>query len=98
MQRYTWPGNVRELRTVVERAMILCRGSTLSFDIPHDFYARPDHIQLMSLQSLEKKHIEQALQASGWRVRGRHGAAEILGLKPTTLDSKIKKLGIKRHP
>ena len=98
MQRYSWPGNIRELRNVVERAMILCKGSTLSFDIPHDLHARSDHTRLISLKSLQKKHIEKALRSSGWRVRGRHGAAEILGLKPTTLDSKIKKFGIKRRP
>ena len=54
MRRYPWPGNVRELRNVVERAMILGKGSTLSFDIPHDFDVRSDHTQLMSLKSLEK--------------------------------------------
>ncbi len=98
MQRYSWPGNIRELRNVVERAMILSKRSTLSFDIPRDFHVRSDHSELIPLKALEKKHIERALRASGWRVRGRHGTAEILGLKPTTLDSKIKKLGIKRHP
>jgi transcriptional regulator with GAF, ATPase, and Fis domain len=50
----------------------------------------------MTLEEVEKKHIINILQSTGWRVRGKNGAAEFLGLKPTTLDSRIKKLGIQR--
>jgi len=95
MQRYTWPGNVRELRNVVERAMILNRGSTLVLNAPEVDLL---NMEPLTLEEMEKSHILKVLQRTGGRVRGKHGAADILGLKPTTLDSKIKKLGIPRRP
>lgn len=94
MERYPWPGNIRELRNLVERAMILNTGPTLLVDVP-DSPALP--AAPMTLEDMERIHITSVLERSGWRIRGRNGAAEILGLKPTTLNSKMKKLGISRR-
>ena len=94
LQGYSWPGNIRELRNVIERAMILNDGSTLHIQLPlgHNF----GNAQKVALKDLEKKHVIEVLEMTGWRVRGKGGAAEVLGLKPTTLESKMSKLGIER--
>ena len=81
---------------MVERAMILSNHSILYIDILK--IERSIKQQVMSLEELDKQYIVDILERTGWRIRGRKGAAEILGLKPTTLDSKIKKLGISRRP
>jgi transcriptional regulator with GAF, ATPase, and Fis domain len=94
MVRYPWPGNVRELRNLVERAMILSSGSILIVDVPD--VSAVTAAMSMSMEDVERIHITSVLDRTGWRVRGRNGAAEILCLKPTTLDSRMKKLGIKR--
>ena len=98
LQRYPWPGNVRELRNVVERAIILCHGSTLQFDLPQPNQAPLGSCEPLTLRELESRHIQEVLRRTGWRVRGPNGAAEVLGLKPTTLDARIKKLGLVRRP
>lgn len=95
MELYHWPGNIRELRNVVERAMILSNGPSLVVDVP-DISAAISAPSL-SFAEMERKHIIAILDRTRWRVRGKNGAAEILGLKPTTLDSKMKKLNIKRN-
>jgi formate hydrogenlyase transcriptional activator len=93
MLGYAWPGNVRELRNLVERAVIVARDSTLVVDVPTaPLETTPDR----SLADWERHHIVDALEATGWRVRGEQGAAERLGLKPTTLESKMAKLAIRR--
>jgi transcriptional regulator with GAF, ATPase, and Fis domain len=92
--RYPWPGNIRELRNMVERAMILSNGPSLVVDVPDSTAAGT--LQAVSFEDMERMHILAVMERTGWRVRGKNGAAEILGLKPTTLDSKMKKLGIKR--
>lgn len=97
LQRYPWPGNVRELRNVIERAMILSSGKVLQVALP-DPKTPPSSTRLLSLQELERSHIRQALEKAGWRVRGEHGAAALLRINPSTLDSRIKKLNIKRWP
>jgi formate hydrogenlyase transcriptional activator len=94
LESYPWPGNVRELRNVIERAMIRAKGGTLRVELPsrsagHDSEDR-------TLVGLERAHILRTLDETGWRVRGVGGAAEVLGLKATTLESKMKKLGIRR--
>jgi transcriptional regulator with GAF, ATPase, and Fis domain len=94
MQRYPWPGNVRELRNVVERAMIVNKDRTLNLRVPETMM--PEKIQDLSLDTIERNHITTILEKTGWRVKGNNGAAEILGLHPATLFSRIKKLGIKR--
>ncbi len=93
LQQYPWPGNVRELKNVIERAMILCHGPALFIDVPRVSDSQAPN--KLTLNELERQHILKVLESTGWRVRGKNGAAEILGLKPTTLDSRIKKLGIK---
>ena len=94
LERYRWPGNIRELRNMVERAMILNKGPILVIDVPDA--AAGAVSPTMSLHEMERTHIVSVLERTGWRVRGSNGAAEILALKPTTLDSMIKKLGIAR--
>ena len=94
MQRYPWPGNVRELRNVVERAMILSKGPALNVEVPlvsDEPFARPQ-----TLADVERGHILEVLERTAWRIRGETGAAEILGLKPTTLESRMARLGLKR--
>jgi transcriptional regulator with GAF, ATPase, and Fis domain len=94
MELYLWPGNIRELRNVVERAMILGNGPSLFVDVPDIFVTISAPCQ--TIAEIERNHIISVLDRTRWRVRGTNGAAEILGLKPTTLDSKMKKLFIKR--
>jgi len=94
LQHYLWPGNARELRNVVEHAMIVSSGKTLEVRIPRT--ASSDIPANLSLEDAERRHILDVLEKSGWRITGQGGAAEILGLKRTTLQSKMKKLGIQR--
>lgn len=91
LQQYSWPGNVRELSNVIERAMILATGDTLLVEIP-----KASVPSRKTLREREREQIQRVLQESGWRIRGEHGAAAILGLKPTTLESRMAKLGITR--
>jgi transcriptional regulator with GAF, ATPase, and Fis domain len=94
LQRYAWPGNIRELRNVVERAMIVTPGSTLTIPLP----AASARVTKSSLKltDVEKEHIRTVLNSTGWRIRGVNGAAECLGLKPTTLETRMAKLGLIR--
>ena len=96
LKSYRWPGNVRELKSVIERAMILVKGSTLHIDLPHDILRSGTRVD-MAMVNIEKEHILRVLEMTNWRVRGKGCAAEILGLKPTTLASKMRKLGIVRQ-
>ena len=98
MKRYAWPGNIRELRNVIERAMIVCTGARLTVPLPAGNagaagtpIARGD-----ALEDVDRDHIRRTLEAAGWRVRGTGGAAERLKLKPSTLETRMAKLGIKR--
>ena len=95
---YDWPGNIRELRNVIERAVILANGPILKIALPTDELATamPPKSSQASLAEVERDHIVQVLEASGWRVRGLGGAAAILGLNPSTLESRMNKLGIRR--
>ena len=94
-----WPGNVRELRNIIERSMILSTGTELilrkGLDTPSitedDWYTVGD-----TLSEVERNHILKTLDHTGWRVSGKNGAAAILGLKPTTLEARMKKLNISR--
>ncbi len=94
LQRYLWPGNIRELQNVVEQAMIVCREKVLHVRIPN----LQESIQSLDfkLEDVVRNHILKILEKSGWRVKGQTGAAEMLGIKPTTLYSKMNRLGIKR--
>jgi len=79
---------------VIERAMILTKGTSLQVDIPKSIEST--HQRSMGLEEFEKNHIIDILSMTGWKVRGKNGAAELLRLKPSTLESKMQKLGIKR--
>ena len=93
--RYAWPGNVRELENLIERAVILTRGTAL--DIPRsEIQSIPEASGAVTLEEAERDHIRRALELANWVVGGRDGAAARLGMKRTTLQSKMKKLGIAR--
>jgi formate hydrogenlyase transcriptional activator len=94
LQQYTWPGNIRELRNVVERAMIVATGPRLSLTPPTSTVPSAKHS--VKLAEVEKEHIRSVLESTGWRIRGTGGAAERLGLRPTTLETRLAKLGLKR--
>lgn len=94
MLEYGWPGNIRELKNVIERAMIMSTGTQLTLDA---FESKETSLPLdSSLADVERRHIQRVLLSTGWRVSGELGGAKILGLKPTTLEARMKKLGIKR--
>jgi formate hydrogenlyase transcriptional activator len=95
-QRYSWPGNVRELRNVIERAVIMSRGSTLEVGMPQHAGARGGEPPIVELEEVERRHIVAILKRTNWRIRGEHGAAQLLGLKATTLEARMQKLGIRR--
>jgi formate hydrogenlyase transcriptional activator len=102
LQAYNWPGNIRELQNVIERAVILCDGETLSID---EGSVRGDTAGVLQIQaaltealiSTEKTMIEAALEETGGRVGGPSGAAVKLGIPRTTLESKIRDLRIDKH-
>ncbi len=91
---YSWPGNVRELRNVIERYLILNPGPVFRAEVPGSDESPP--LAGQNLDEVERRHIQQVLQKTRWRIRGKGGAAETLGLKPTTLEARMKKLGITR--
>ena len=107
LKRYSWPGNIRELRNVVERAMIVSQGPTLRVELPSlagtaslapaSTFNGATAANGMTLADTQRCQILAVLKQTGWRVSGKNGAAAILGLKPTTLESRMAKLGIKRE-
>ena len=107
LQAYHWPGNIRELRNVIERAVIIARGGALVFDLPVTAVAREPFVQKLrennsqpltesELLQRNRENLLSALEQTGWKIKGANGAAELLGIKPTTLISRIKKLGLER--
>ncbi len=94
---YSWPGNVRELENVIERAVILSEGHSLQLD---DCLPQPEGTSgaspTITLDEAQRAHILKVLQLTQGKVSGERGAAQILGIKPTTLESRMKKLGIER--
>ncbi|WP_413886715.1 sigma-54-dependent Fis family transcriptional regulator [Candidatus Desulfatibia sp.] len=95
LKSYSWPGNVRELKNIIERAMILSTGATLHLDQMGS--EDVETIQSITLKGVEKSHILEILENTGWKISGRNGAAEVLGLKESTLRARMNKLGIKRQ-
>ena len=94
--RWSWPGNVRELQNVIERAVILSQGPTLTvprseFEFPAPLTSAP-----VTLEDAERDHILRALEQTGWVIGGAGGAAARLGLKRTSLVSTMRRLGIVR--
>jgi len=94
LQEYSWPGNVRELRNVIEHGMIVSSGRTLAVSVPQP--ASSGTPEASNLENIERNHLLNVLNKTNWRVAGKGGAAEVLGLKRTTLQSLMKKLGIGR--
>jgi formate hydrogenlyase transcriptional activator len=103
LQRYTWAGNVRELENFIERAVIITRGSHLQIplaELKNEAVANDSGkialpARLVSMEEMERKHIEEVLQHTGGQIGGSGGAAEILGLPVSTLRSRMKRLGIR---
>jgi formate hydrogenlyase transcriptional activator len=95
LQEYHWPGNVRELRNVIERAMIREHGPMLHIKLGHATLL-PIAVKAAagSLDEAERAIISRAVEQCNWRIRGSNGAAALLDIKPTTLESRIKKLGL----
>ncbi len=98
LERYSWPGNVRELENIVERAVIVSRGTQLELG---DWFSREadsavDHESALTLEDVEREHITNVLESTHWRIGGDRGAAKLLGLKRTTLQSRMERLGIRR--
>jgi formate hydrogenlyase transcriptional activator len=92
---YSWPGNVRELRNVIERHLITYKGPVFEAELPP--VIRPVACAEDTAEQVERNHIHRVLERTGWRIRGHGGAAETLDLKPTTLESRMRKLGIVRQ-
>jgi transcriptional regulator with GAF, ATPase, and Fis domain len=94
LKQYPWPGNVRELRNVIERAMIVSEGCSLRIELPESGPSVSP--SSATLEDVERQHILDVLERTRWKISGKGGAAEILGLVPTTLQSRLKKLGLSR--
>jgi len=102
LKAYDWPGNVRELKNVLERAIIIASDSVLR--LPPEFESSPKEVlstttpkvRLETMETVERRHIHSVLEAANWRISGDKGAAKMLGLNPSTLRSRLKKLNIQR--
>ncbi|MDG2107757.1 MAG: sigma 54-interacting transcriptional regulator, partial [Woeseiaceae bacterium] len=108
LRSYNWPGNVRELKNVIERAVILSTGKVLRLDLSMpelksdtdtvtDVIAASDEVMSeREMKDFQKKNIKKALEQANWKVSGAGGAAELLGVRPTTLADRIKTYKFKR--
>jgi transcriptional regulator with GAF, ATPase, and Fis domain len=110
LENYHWPGNIRELRNVIERAIIISRGGVLDFDlpvtestlvpsrpaVPAKSEAEPEFLTEAELQRRERNNLLTVLEMTRWKIKGENGAAELLGVKVTTLKARIKKMGLSR--
>jgi formate hydrogenlyase transcriptional activator len=97
LSRYDWPGNVRELQNIVERAAVLASGPIVQVDESMMRSGETaQELAVDTLENAERNHILRALNETHWVVHGKKGAAEILGINPSTLRSRMEKLGIKR--
>jgi DNA-binding NtrC family response regulator len=102
LMAYSWPGNVRELEHLVERSVLLATGATLK-NIHLPILQRKETAELLDLEYTktieenERDHIMKVLDKCNGKIFGRHGAAALLGIPVSTLNSKIKKLGIKKE-
>ena len=95
--QYNWPGNIRELENMIERAMILSTGNRLELPmVMPSGSGDSNNSQVQTLEEVERSHIIKVLESTGWRVSGERGAAKLLGMKPTTLESRLVKLGISK--
>ena len=98
LRSYSWPGNVRELKNVIERLVLLSTEDKLELSLPlkSDSEFRHTSSDIKSLDEIERQYIIHVLEKTGGRIGGPNGAASLLGLKRTTLYSKIKRLGVDR--
>lgn len=99
LQAYPWPGNVRELENIVERAVILSPDHTLVLDEPLIATRRSEGAAWPTdrLEDVERQHILRILDETNWRIAGPQGAADRLGLNPSTLRSRMQKWGIRKQ-
>lgn len=102
LREYQWPGNIRELEHVIERTIIAASGPELKIDLSSKRRVYPDNtfeetVSLKTLKQNEADHILKALKMTGGKIRGEDGAAQLLDIKPTTLESRMKKLGIRKE-
>jgi formate hydrogenlyase transcriptional activator len=95
LESYPWPGNVRELKHIVEGALITMNGNKLHFDLPKSAKTIGTS-NFKSLEEMEREYILEVLQEKNWKIEGKDSAASILGLNPSTLRSRLKKLDLKR--
>jgi transcriptional regulator with GAF, ATPase, and Fis domain len=113
LQAYDWPGNVRELQNVIERAIITSQSGKLRFDLPtgkasrealipipkgYEAGERSNVLTFEEIKQLDRNNILAALKQTGGKVFGTGGAAELLDTRPTTLASRIKRMGLIKHP
>jgi PAS domain S-box-containing protein len=97
LENFPWPGNIRELENVIERAVILTRGNVLQLADPVGVaHTTPTNDSEEELSEVERAHILKILKETLWKIEGPNGAAEMVGLKPSTLRSRMKKLGIQK--
>jgi DNA-binding NtrC family response regulator len=110
LQKYNWPGNIRELRNVIERAAILAQGGPIAFDLPVNGASidlavlkqtsnEREEAKFLTEAEIRRRECENifvVLQRTGWKIKGADGAARLLGVKPTTLISRIKRMGLVR--
>jgi len=97
LQHYSWPGNVRELANVIERAVINASGSVLQVTDQFEDLSANASATHKTLEELEKDYILSTLDETGWRIEGPKGAAKRLGLNPSTLRTRMVKLGIQKN-
>jgi transcriptional regulator with GAF, ATPase, and Fis domain len=112
MENYSWPGNIRELQNVIERAMIISRSGRLILDLPETPVSKkflkqknssyeiqkPNSISTFAeIKQFEKENILKALNQTKWKIFGIGGAAELLGVPPTTLTTRIQRMGLKDY-
>ncbi len=94
LMEYSWPGNVREIMNVIEQSVITSQGSALQIDFLGS--AGKNVSDSRHLEDIERDHIVKTLNQAAWRIKGDKGGAALLGMNPSTLRSRMKKLGIKR--
>jgi len=95
--QYGWPGNIRELQNVIERAVVLAKGAIVQIDESMlGAEASAEESTIETLENVERSHIIRALQETQWVIHGKKGAAELLGINPSTLRSRMEKLAIKK--
>lgn len=94
---YAWPGNVRELRNVIERSVLLARDEHLNLSLPLESLPSATHpfADAPTLDEVQRRYIAWVLERTGGRIGGAGGAAEILGMKRTSLNARLKKLGLR---